>query len=344
MIAVTGAAGFIGSNLAHALAADGADLLLVDHPLTAAKAPNLIGLPRYSFSEHDGFLDDLDADRVRPEAVFHLGACSATTETDWAYLRRNNLEYTQRLWAWCARRGVPFVYASSAATYGDGSRGFDDRTPPAELEPLNLYGRSKNEFDVWALAEVAAGRPAPPRWAGLKFFNVYGPREGHKQRMASVAWQAYRQIHTSGQVRLFRSAHPDYPDGGQLRDFVFVDDCVRHMLWLWRNDHPGGVYNSGTGTPRSFLDLATAVFLAMGLPPNISFIDMPADLARQYQNYTRATTDKLRGVGCELPPTPLEIGVRRYVAWMGNSDGLWPNAEAAGPGTLYRSDPLRRSA
>jgi len=316
MIVVTGAAGFIGSNLAHRLAAEGHDLLLVDHPLTPAKLGNFAGLTRFRFLQHDTFLADLAADRLRPDAVFHLGACSATTETDWDYLRRNNVEYSQHLWAWCARQGRPLLYASSAATYGDGSRGFDDRTPPGELTPLNLYGKSKNDFDAWALAEVAAGRPAPSRWAGLKFFNVYGPREQHKGRMASVAWQTYRQVRATGGMRLFRSTDPAYPDGGQLRDFVAVGDCVEHLLWLWRNPHPGGLYNSGTGVPRTFLDLATAVFAALGREPEISFADMPADLARQYQNYTRATVAKIKGVGCEVPATPLEEGVRQYVSWL----------------------------
>ncbi|MBN9117876.1 MAG: ADP-glyceromanno-heptose 6-epimerase [Planctomycetes bacterium] len=318
MIAVTGAAGFIGSNLAHALAREGHALLLVDHDITPAKAANLAGLSRFAFSRHDHFLDDLANGRVRPEAVFHLGACSSTTETDWNYLLRNNVEYTRSLWTWCAAAGVPLLYASSAATYGDGSRGFDDRTPPAELAPLNLYGKSKNDFDVWALAEVATGKPAPPMWAGLKFFNVYGPREPHKGRMASVVYQTWRQVRATGAMKLFRSTDPQYPDGGQLRDFVFVGDCVNHLLWLWRNGPAGprGLYNSGTGAPRTFLDLATAVFAALGLKPNISFIDMPADLARQYQNFTRAEMSKLRAAGGTISTTGLEAGVRETVRWL----------------------------
>jgi ADP-L-glycero-D-manno-heptose 6-epimerase len=316
MIAVTGAAGFIGSNLAHALAAEGHELLLVDHELTPAKCANFAGLGRFRFSRHDHFLDDLGTGRATPDAVFHLGACSSTTETDWSYLQANNVEYTRHLWEWCAARGKPFFYASSAATYGDGSRGFDDRTPPSELHPLNLYGKSKNDFDLWALAEVAAGRPAPPKWAGLKFFNVYGPRETHKGRMDSVVFQTFRQIQATGEMKLFRSNDPAFADGGQLRDFVFVGDCVNHLLWLWRNAAPGGVYNSGSGAARTFFDLAKSVFAALGLPPRIGFRDMPADLAGKYQNFTRAEMSKLRGAGCDVPATALEDGVRQTVDWL----------------------------
>ncbi|MDY3558280.1 ADP-glyceromanno-heptose 6-epimerase [Gemmata sp. JC673] len=316
MIAVTGAAGFIGSNLAHALAAEGHALLLVDHELTPAKAANLAGLSRFRFSRHDHFLDDLSAGRVAPDAVFHLGACSSTTETSWDYLSRNNVEYTRHLWNWCAERRRPFFYASSAATYGDGALGFNDRTPPHELRPLNLYGKSKNDFDIWALAEVAAGRAAPPQWAGLKFFNVYGPREPHKGRMASVVFQTHKQVKATGEMKLFRSTDPAFTDGGQRRDFVFVGDCVNHMLWLWRHAAPGGVYNSGSGAARTFYDLAHAVFVALGLAPRIGFIDMPADLAGKYQNFTQADMSKLRGAGWDAPSTALEDGVRETVRWL----------------------------
>ena len=316
MIAVTGAAGFIGSNLAHRLAGE-ESLLLVDPVPAAEGCANLAGLEKFPYLDHAEFLGRLESNRVRPDAIFHLGACSSTTETNWDYLRENNLEYTQRLWNWCAANERPFIYASSAATYGDGSKGFDDRTPPAELAPLNLYGKSKNDFDVWALARERT----PPRWAGLKFFNVYGPRESHKGRMASVAFQTYNQILATGGMKLFRSTDPAYPDGGQLRDFVFVDDCVEHMLWFWKHAHPGGVYNSGTGTARSFYDLAKAVFVALGREPNISFVDMPADLAKQYQNFTRAEMAKLRGVGCDVPATSLEVGVVSYVNCLRESGG-----------------------
>ncbi|MCI0704770.1 MAG: ADP-glyceromanno-heptose 6-epimerase [Planctomycetia bacterium] len=315
MIAITGAGGFIGSNLAHAISAEHS-LLLVDHDLSPAKGANLAGLSRFIFTRHDHFLDDLSAGRVQPEVIFHLGACSSTTETNWNYLFKNNVEYTRRLWEWCAKKRTPLIYASSAATYGDGCRGFDDRTPPNELQPLNLYGKSKNDFDAWALAEVAAGRATPPKWAGLKFFNVYGPREAHKGRMASVVYQTYLQVKSTGEMKLFRSTDPKFPDGAQQRDFVFVGDCVNHMLWLWRNDAPSGLYNSGTGVARTFLDLARGVFTALNLAPQIRFIDMPADLACQYQNLTCAEMTKLRSVGCDIPATALEEGIGETVRWL----------------------------
>jgi ADP-L-glycero-D-manno-heptose 6-epimerase len=314
MIAVTGAAGFIGSNLAHRLAGEGHSLLLVDHALTPAKPANWAGLNDFRFLGHDRFLQSLDATNC--EAIFHLGACSSTTENDWAYLDRNNIGYTRTLWQWCAAKGRPFIYASSAATYGDGSKGFDDHTPPTDLTPLNLYGKSKNDFDIWALAEVAAGRAMPPKWAGMKFFNVYGPRESHKGRMASVVWQARRQIRETGVVKLFKSTDPAYPDGGQTRDFVFVNDCVDHMLWLWKSKAPNAIYNSGTGAPRTFFDLVNATFAAMNLKPNVKFIDMPADLAGKYQNYTKAEMGKLRAAGYDRPATTLEEGVRQTVEWL----------------------------
>ena len=320
MIAVTGAAGFIGSNLAMRLAAEGHSLTLVDHDLTPAKAANLVGLECFRFLRHDHFLARLASGAVRPDAIFHLGACSSTTETDWNYLRENNVEYTRKLWDWCAEHDRPFVYASSAATYGDGTLGFDDCMAPTALRPMNLYGKSKNDFDAWALAEVAAGAAAPPRWAGMKFFNVYGPRETHKGRMASMVWHAARQIQATGEVRLFRSTHPDYADGGQERDFVYVGDCVEHMLWLGRNPHGNGLYNSGTGVARTFADLVTAVFTALGREPVIRFTDMPADLAPQYQNHTRAELGRVRATGYAAPPVSLEAGVAEYVRWMTAAD------------------------
>jgi ADP-L-glycero-D-manno-heptose 6-epimerase len=328
MIAITGAAGFIGSNLSARLAADNAELVLVDYPLTPEKLVNWSDLEGFRFLEHLDFLEALEAGSVAPEVIFHLGACSDTTETDWDYLRRNNVEYSQRLWSWCARHDSPFIYASSAATYGDGSRGFDDTTPPEQLRPLNLYGRSKNDFDIWARDQAAAGAGTPSRWAGLKFFNVYGPREAHKGRMASVVLKAYREIMASGSVALFRSNTPEIGDGEQRRDFVCVDDCVEHMLWLWRSSHPNGIYNSGTGRARTFLDLVHAVFAALDMEPDVRFIDMPADLSRQYQNFTEATMEKLRSTGYDEPAIELEDGVARYVAWLRRTSAVGEHREA----------------
>ncbi|HMD14772.1 MAG TPA: ADP-glyceromanno-heptose 6-epimerase, partial [Bacteroidota bacterium] len=285
-----------------------------DYPLTASKLVNWLGLKHFHFLEHLEFLKALEEDRLSPDAIFHLGACSSTTETDWKYLQRNNIEYSQHLWNWCARKKKPFIYASSAATYGNGSSGYDDRTPPERLQPLNLYGRSKNEFDQWVLKHIFDGKQSPPRWAGLKFFNVYGPRESHKGAMASVVWKAYRQIETVGEVSLFRSNDPAIRDGEQKRDFVFVEDCIDHMLWLLQFPHVAGVYNSGTGEARTFLDLVRAVFTALNKKPRIRFVDMPAGLSAQYQNFTEAVMTKLRTAGYNKKATSLEEGVAKYIS------------------------------
>lgn len=315
MIAITGAAGFIGSNLAHRLADENADLLLIDDHISTLNSVNFVDLPCFRYMRHDKFISMLESGRVNPDVVFHLGACSSTTETDWDFLESNNIEYTQRLWDWCCWRERPFIYASSAATYGDGSVGFDDRTPPTNLMPLNLYGKSKNDFDIWALNQQLQGK-APPRWAGLKFFNVYGPRESHKGRMASMVYHCRKQILETNHVRLFKSNDPRYADGGQLRDFVHVSDCVGHMIWLWKHQHPNGLYNSGTGSPRSFLELAHAVFAALDREPLVEFVDMPADLVSQYQNFTCADMTRLHNAGCGVLPTPLELGVRHTIRFL----------------------------
>lgn len=313
MIAITGAAGFIGSHLAHRLAQQGQRLLLVDHPLVVAKTGNFVGLDRFEFLDHNQFLKELQASSLPLEGIFHLGACSKTTESDWNYLLENNVHYTQKLWSWCATHQQPFIYASSAATYGDGSQGFSDRTPPTELRPLNLYGKSKNDFDIWALDQVDTGKPVPPTWAGLKFFNVYGPRERHKGPMASVIWHAFRQIRETSIVKLFRSTDPRYPDGGQLRDFVFVEDCVDQMLWFFQERRTSGLFNSGTGVARTFWDLAQATFAALNREPKIEFIDMPESLKKQYQNFTQADLTKLREAGYTKPATTLEEGAKLTV-------------------------------
>jgi ADP-L-glycero-D-manno-heptose 6-epimerase len=255
----------------------------------------------------------------RPRAIVHLGAISATTATDGDLVAATNLMLPLRLWEWCAAEGVPLIYASSAATYGDGAAGFvDEETPEAlaALTPLNLYGWSKHAFDRRVAQMLAKGAPRPPQWAGLKFFNVYGPREAHKGRMASVALHKWRELKSGAPARLFAADRPGIADGGQARDFVHVDDCVAVMLWLL--DHPGtsGLFNVGSGRARSFLDLARALCTAMGQPQRVEFFPMPADLAGKYQYFTEAPMAKLRQAGFTRAPTPLEEGVARYVEWL----------------------------
>ncbi|MDZ4814790.1 MAG: ADP-glyceromanno-heptose 6-epimerase [Verrucomicrobiota bacterium] len=315
-IVITGAAGFIGSALAHALAQENVELILVDHPLVASKCPNFVGLKEFAYLGHDHFLQKFKSGEIKADAVFHLGACSSTTESDWNYLLKNNVVYSQELWNVCAENGLYYAYASSAATYGDGSLGFDDRTPIEQLKPLNLYGKSKQDFDIWVLDQVQKGAKTPAGWAGLKFFNVYGPREGHKGRMASVVWQSYHQIKQHGQVKLFKSHRPEYQHGGQLRDFVYVGDVVAQMRWLWKHPEVRGIFNAGTSQARSFKDLALGTFSALGHPPNIEYIDMPLDIRDKYQYYTQATMAKIRDAGYNQPSTSLEAGITDYISWL----------------------------
>jgi ADP-L-glycero-D-manno-heptose 6-epimerase len=256
----------------------------------------------------------LDDDAGAIEAVVHLGAISSTTATDEDALYQTNVRLPLAIWDWCAERGVPLIYASSAATYGDGADGFDDDPAKIEtLKPLNLYGRSKQEFDLEIMARVAAGAPAPPHWSGLKFFNAYGPNEYHKGAQQSVVPQLYRQITETGTAWLFKSHNPDYEDGGQKRDFIWVGDCVDVMLWLLECKAGNGIYNCGTGAARTFKDLALAVFAAMGREPNIEYIPTPEAIRDKYQYFTEARMDRLRAAGYRRPITTLEDGVGRYV-------------------------------
>jgi ADP-L-glycero-D-manno-heptose 6-epimerase len=319
MYLVTGGAGFIGSNLVAALCARGEEVLVVDR-LRAGdpgreKWRNVAHHAIAGILHPDKLWDYL-ADARRPKGILHLGAISDTAVTDGDLVVANNLALTLRLFAWCAENGVPLVYASSAATYGAGDDAFDDDASPtalARLRPLNLYGWSKHATDRRIADLLARGRPAPPQWAGLKFFNVYGPNEFHKGRMASVVLHKYRQIAAGNPATLFRSDRAGIEDGEQLRDFVHVDDCVAVMLWLLDNPHVSGLFNVGTGTARSFLDLTRAIYLALGKKPEIAFVDMPVDLQGKYQYYTQARMDRLRGAGFTAPPTGLEEGVARYV-------------------------------
>ncbi len=311
MIVVTGAAGFIGSCLLAGLCEAGyADLVAVDDFSRDDKLPNLEGKPLTARVHRDAFIPWLRNNQRSVQFVFHLGARTDTTESDRSIFQHLNVDYSKRVWECCAEFGLPLVYASSAATYGLGDQGFEDNHSVIQnLAPLNPYGESKNAFDLWAIAQ----EKQPPFWQGLKFFNVYGPNEYHKGRMASVVFHAFNQIRDSGAIRLFRSHRPDYPDGGQLRDFIYVKDVVDVCLFLMENRGNSGIYNLGTGRARTFLDLAKAIFAAMGAEEDIHFIDTPADIRDKYQYYTEANMAKLRGIGYDRPFTTIEDGVGDYV-------------------------------
>lgn len=311
MIVVTGAAGFIGSCMVAELNRDGFEqLVLVDHFSDERKLENLRGKKFSNKVHRDQFFDWLKKHRGAVKYIFHLGARTDTTELDYEVHRKWNLEYSKQLWEICTDQQIPLVYASSAATYGDGALGYkDDNELPEKLMPLNPYGVSKNEFDIWALQQ----KRQPPFWAGVKFFNVYGPNEYHKGRMASVIFHAFDQIRRDGTVKLFRSHNPAYKDGEQLRDFIFVADIIAICTWLMNNRPANGLYNAGTGKARSFNDLVKAVFSALELPPQISYIDTPEDIRDKYQYFTEAVMDKLKQAGFTAPFLSLEAGVSIYV-------------------------------
>lgn len=312
MIVITGAAGFIGSNLAALLLRNGySDLVLVDDFSKTAKRANFATKKVTAMISRDEFATWLDGHHKFVQMIFHLGARTDTTEFDLDFLHLINTEYTKTVWQKCCDYGLPLVYASSAATYGNGNNGFDDRTDPNLLQPLNAYGLSKNDFDKWALAQDKK----PYFWAGLKFFNVYGPNEYHKGRMASVIYHAYNQIVTTGKLELFKSHRTDYGHGEQRRDFVYVKDVVGVMYYFLhhRDGKNSGLYNVGTGNARTFNDLGRAVFAAMNLPPAISYIDIPTDIRDKYQYFTEAKMDKLRSIGCVSEFYTLEAGILDYV-------------------------------
>ncbi len=308
---VTGGAGFIGRNLVQALNRRGEeDVLVVDALGRDEKWKNLVGLTFEDYVDHVDFLEAVLGDDIEPpETLFHLGACSATTEADSDYLMENNYRYTRQLCQWCLANGVRFVYASSAATYGDGALGYSDAdevTP--SLRPMNMYGYSKHLFDLWALRQGLFDHIA-----GLKYFNVYGPGEAHKADMRSVVHKAFGQIQATGSVQLFRSTHPDFADGGQQRDFVYVEDAVDVTLHFHDDPSQSGLFNCGTGQARTWNDLVRAVFAALGREPNIEYIDMPEALAPKYQNFTQADMSKLAATGYAKPFTSLEDGIAQYV-------------------------------
>ncbi|HPF91636.1 MAG TPA: ADP-glyceromanno-heptose 6-epimerase, partial [Flavobacteriales bacterium] len=287
------------------------DIVAVDDFSRADKAANLEGKKLTARVERSVFFDWLDENEGLVQFIFHLGARTDTTLFDKAVFDELNLHYSQRMWEACVKYGIPLVYASSAATYGDGDLGYSDADDslPYKLKPLNPYGESKNDFDKWALEQERK----PFFWAGLKFFNVYGPNEYHKGRMASVVLHAFNQIQTTGGMKLFRSHRPDYKDGEQLRDFVYVKDLCNVCLFLMEHRKHSGLYNLGSGRARTFLDLARATFAAMGRPEQITFIDTPADIRDKYQYYTEADMRKLIGIGYDRPFTSLEDGVKDYV-------------------------------
>ncbi len=310
-IVVTGGAGFIGSNLVAALNERGErDILVVDRLGDGPKWRNLVDLAFADYMEREAFRAALRGGRLGPaQAVVHLGACSRTTETDASFLFDNNTEFTDELCAWCLHNGARFVYASSAATYGDGAAGYGDgEADLAALRPLNMYGYSKHLFDRWA-----ADRGLFDRIVGLKFFNVFGPREDHKGTMRSMVLKAFEQIDETGRVRLFCSEREGIEDGEQKRDFLYVDDAVRVVLHFLDHPETGGLFNVGAGKARTWNDLARAVFKAMGIEVRIEYIDLPPELADRYQYYTQADIRKLRSAGYTTPFLSLEDGVSDYV-------------------------------
>ncbi len=311
MIVVTGAAGFIGSCLVSKLNSEGFnDLILVDDFSHPEKENNYIGKTYSKQIARKEFNEWLKVNHRFVQFIFHIGARTDTTEFNTAIFDELNLNYTKDVWKLCIEFGLPLVYASSAATYGDGELGYnDDHSIIPKLKPLNPYGISKNDFDIWALQQ----KEKPYFWAGLKFFNVYGPNEYHKSRMASVIFHAYNQINSTGKMKLFRSHNPKYKDGEQLRDFIYVKDVTEVCMFLLQHRKDSGIYNLGSGKARTFLDLVKNTFNAMNKTEQIEFVDTPADIRDKYQYFTEANMNKLRSIGYAKPFHSLEDGVADYV-------------------------------
>lgn len=310
MIVVTGAFGFIGSCMIRQLNDLGLEVLAVDDFYKDKKEVNLANKEIREWIHRDIFLQWLPRIHSRVDYVLHLGARTDTAEMDTAIFDDLNLNYSKAIWDFCTTFEKPLIYASSAATYGMGEHGFGDSHKIVEqLRPLNPYGVSKNDFDKWALQQ----KNTPPSWIGLKFFNVYGPNEYHKGRMASVIYHTVQQIKATGQMKLFRSHHPDFKDGEQQRDFIYVKDVIDIIHFLMENQPKNGLYNVGTGKARTFYDLASATFQAMDLAPDISFIDTPKDIRDKYQYYTQAKMTKLKKAGYKKGFYSLEDGISDYV-------------------------------
>ncbi len=311
MIVVTGAAGFIGSCLVNKLNNRGyKDIVIVDDFTSYVKSKNLANKVFNQKIDRDFFFEWLNEHHKKVNFVFHIGARTDTSEFNKSVFDKLNLNYSKNIWNACVEYDLPLVYASSAATYGRGEHGYkDDHELVEKLRPLNPYGESKNEFDKWALKQ----KNKPYFWAGLKFFNVYGPNEYHKGRMASVVYHSYKQIKEIGKIKLFKSHHPDYGDGKQLRDFIYIKDVINICFYLMLQKKYSGIYNLGTGKARTFIDLAKAVFHSMEKKPDIEFINMPEDIRDKYQYFTEADINKLRSIGYNLPFYTLEQGISDYV-------------------------------
>ncbi|MFN4196515.1 MAG: ADP-glyceromanno-heptose 6-epimerase [Caldimicrobium sp.] len=313
-IVVTGGAGFIGSNVVLGLNEKGEDqIVIVDHLLQGSKWKNLVGLKFKDYVDREDFLELIEKEKLKDiKAIIHLGACSDTTVKDLHFLYKNNYQYSQKLCLYALKYNVRFIYASSAATYGDGSFGFsDDESLLYTLKPLNPYGFYKHLFDLWAYQKGFLNYIV-----GLKYFNVFGDREFHKGEMKSVALKAYEQIKKEGKVRLFKSYHPQFEDGGQLRDFIYVKDAVKVTLFFLEHPEINGIFNVGSGKARSFKDLVSAVFSALGLTPHIEYVEMPEQLRKQYQYFTQADLKKLRKVGYKQPIMELEKAIEEYIRFL----------------------------
>ncbi|HXZ59968.1 MAG TPA: ADP-glyceromanno-heptose 6-epimerase [Steroidobacteraceae bacterium] len=316
MYVVTGGAGFIGSNLVAELSDRGADVVVCDWLRSDERWRNLAKHDIVDLVAPEALTGWLDRHREDVEAIVHMGAISSTTETDVDLMVRDNVRFTLDLLQWCTGADRRLIYASSAATYGDGSAGFEDApgcAPLSRLRPLNAYGWTKHFVDRRIARLAEQGMPLPPQWVGLKFFNVYGPNEYHKGSMRSLVAQNFAAVHRGDAVRLFRSRRADYADGGQARDFIYVKDCVGVISWLLRNPGVCGLFNVGTGVARSWLDLAQALFSAANRPARIEFIDMPPQLVEKYQYFTQASVARLRAAGYREAFTPLEQGIADYV-------------------------------
>ena len=310
MYIVTGGAGFIGSCIVRTLNDIGVeDIVIVDNIASTDKWMNMRNKKYIKYVNKDEFLSELPS-YTDVKAIIHMGACSSTTERDFDYLWKNNFEYTKTLWNYCAEKQICFIYASSAATYGSGDQGFDDRMDIDLLRPLNGYGYSKQLFDQWVKHQTNA---YPKQHVGLKFFNVYGPNEYYKGSMASMIFHGFNQIKESGEIKLFKSCNPDYEDGGQLRDFVYVKDICSVIKWFLDNESVSGLFNVGTGRAQSFRELAEAIFHALNRKPNIKYIDMPDYLKNKYQYYTKAEMDNLREAGYGKEFMNIEAGANDYV-------------------------------